>query len=202
MNPPRQIPPITQLIPILTIFALVTACAPQPELAFVTPPEVRQNLNPRAPLAAIVRFDARGAAEVQVTATPASEAADASDQEALELSFTQDPSGGLPILGLKPDREYRLVVRLKDADGNVVTAANAISYRTPSLPTGKGDFPPLETHVSVPSRMEPGVTFLSIRRRVPGRPHWLTPAQRRYSANWGTIVAVDAAGEVVWYYEA
>ncbi len=202
MSPPNHRSPVARLIPVLAIVALATACAPEPELAFVTPPQVEQNPNPRAPLAAIVRFKARGAAEVQVTATPASEGTEASGEGAVKLRFIQDPSGGLPVLGLKPGRDYRLDVSLTDADGNVVKAPNAISYRTPPLPVGKGDFPPLQTHVSVPGRMEPGITFLSIRRRVPGRPHWLTPAQRRYSAGWGMIVAVDAAGDVVWYYEA
>ena len=50
--------------------------------------------------------------------------------------------------------------------------------------------------------MEPGITFLSVRRRVPGRSHWLTPAQRQYIAGWGIIIALDPTGEVVWYYEA
>ena len=95
-----------------------------------------------------------------------------------------------------------MVVSVRDANGRSETAQQPLRFETPELPTGLGDFPPLSVLISKPDLMEPGITFLSVRRRVPGRPHWLTPAQREYSAGWGIIIALDAEGEIVWYYES
>ena len=178
---------------------LLAACQGQKEgaegsLRFVTEPEVIQNPNPRAPLAALVRFQAEGSAVAII------EVADG--ETTRRRTYSEAPEAGLPVLGLKPDRDYELAIAIEDSQGNRLQAPRKLRYRSPALPAGKGDFAPIELRVSQPERMEPGITFLSVRRRVPGRPHWLTPKQRRYSADWGLIVAVDAAGEPVWYYES
>jgi hypothetical protein len=43
---------------------------------------------------------------------------------------------------------------------------------------------------------------MTVRRRALGRPHTMTPAQRAFGTEWGLIVAVDAKGEVLWYYQS
>ena len=177
------------MIPI--VFVAIVGCTP--EGGFSSAPQIAQNPNSRVPLAAILTYDA---------GAPASTRIDVSDgDERWTIELNDDPTEGLTIVGLKPARTYELTVTATLENGETLTAA-PLSYETPPLPPGLGDFPPLDVKVSKPSEMEPGVTFLSIRRRVPGRPHWLTPAQRQYSAGWGIIVALDPEGEVIWYYEA
>ena len=162
---------------------------------FTADPTIVQNPNPRVPLAAVLTFS---------TESPVVTVVRVSDNDhSWEIQFdeTHDPSAGLPILGLRPARGYELEVTVRDAEGNVVTS-DPIEYETPPLPPGLGDFAPLDVKISEPELMEPGFMFLSVRRRFQGRNQWITPKQRAYFTNWGLIVAVDAAGEVVWYYES
>jgi hypothetical protein len=173
------------------IFGLVAAC--DSGSGFIAEPVITKNPNPRVPLAAILTYDAGAPATTRVDVT--------SGDEAWTIEFDEDATAGLPLVGLKPARSYDFNVTATLEDGTSLIAER-LSYRTPPLPPGLGDFPPIKVNVAKPSEMEPGVTFLSIRRRVPGRPHWLTPAQRRYSTEWGVIVAVDPEGDVIWYYES
>lgn len=32
--------------------------------------------------------------------------------------------------------------------------------------------------------------------------HWLTDKQREFSTDWGMLAALDAHGEVIWYYRS
>jgi len=173
------------------LISVIAAC--NQDSGFLSAPEIRQNPNPRVPLAAVLTYDAGSSTTTKI------EVSGGEDKWIIELD--DDPTQGLPIVGLKPATAYRFVVTAIRENGDTLTAP-PLSYETPALPPGLGDFPPLDVKTTKPSEMEPGVTFLSIRRRVPGRPHWLTPAQRRYSAGWGIIVALDPYGDVIWYYEA
>ena len=179
-----------------TFFAAVlVACEAANHFSFTDAPSIVQNPTPRVPLAAILTFS---------TETPVATTVQISDGDnSWEISFndTEDPSSGLPILGMKPDREHELEVNIQDSEGNVAKS-ELLRYKTPPLPTGLGDFAPLDVKVSQPDLMEPGLMFLSVRRRFQGRNQWITPKQRAYFTNWGLIVAVDSSGEVVWYYES
>lgn len=184
----------------LILAGLIVSCtpesSPEPEpsaSAFVTAPQIRQNPNPRVPLAAILSFDAGTTVATTVDISH--------DGDVWRVNFDADPTAGLPILGLKAGRTYELNVVATDDNGNELVAG-PLTYTSPSLPAGLGDFPPINPKISRPEEMEPGITFLSVRRRIPGRSHWLTPAQRQYIAGWGIIIALDQTGEVVWYYEA
>lgn len=90
----------------------------------------------------------------------------------------------LPVLGLKPGREYTLTATAH-ADGETLAAA-PLQFRTQALPS---DFPTLQVVTSELSRMEPGVTLCTVLR-------W---EQNAASLNVGWFIALDAAGEVVWY---
>lgn len=90
----------------------------------------------------------------------------------------------LPVVGLKPDREYQLTVLLSAAAGMV--ASPPLSVRTPPLPA---DFPALQLVSADRDRMEPGLTLFSVLR-------WEDDAA---SVSVGWFLMVDDAGEVVWY---
>jgi len=162
-------------------------------LEFTSPPRVEQNPNPRVPLVAVLHFETDQAVSTTVQID------DFDGRRNIQFDTSTNPETGLPILGMKPGRQHRITVVIENADGRSLASA-PIKYQTPDLPPGLSNFPPITVHVSKPEKMEPGVTFLSVRRRAPVRSHWMTPKQREFSTKWGVIVAVDAKGEVVWYY--
>ena len=94
----------------------------------------------------------------------------------------------VPILGMRPGRTHTVRVVVTDEDGRTSTS-EGLEISTDPLPD---DFPPIDVRVSEPDRMEPGVTLF----------------EPIYRGEGGTereahlLVAVDAAGEVVWYYKA
>lgn len=87
----------------------------------------------------------------------------------------------LMLLGLRPNRTHRVDVIFETMDGSSVSAAN-FSVTTEPLPHW---VPPIETPVSQPERMEPGVTFFSA---------W----NFNYEAEAFTV-ALDPAGDVIWF---
>jgi arylsulfate sulfotransferase len=87
----------------------------------------------------------------------------------------------IPLLGLRPDTRYTVDVNVGDRTGSTV-------FTTGTLPE---DMPPIET-VSIPERMEPGLTLFNV---IP-----LGGPTADDATEDGYILAVDATGEVVWYY--
>ncbi len=162
-------------------------------LAFTESPAVFQNPNPTVPLAAVLHFSANRAVQTTI------ELVDGDRQ--WSITFDQNPSEGLPIVGMRPDRTHKLTVSIQDADGNVVQAPETLTYTTPPLPTDELEFPPLRCTVSQPDRMEPGITLTSIRRRRFGQLTELTKAERNFLLFFGLLVALDSEGEVVWYHK-
>ncbi len=98
-----------------------------------------------------------------------------------------DVDHSLLVLGLRPDRTHAVIVTATDAAGNA-SASAPITIVTDPLPD---DFPPFVVTVSDPERSEPGVTLFALRR-------W--PDGGLFDDTYGLIVALDAAGEVVWYH--
>jgi len=156
---------------------------------FVRPPEVLPNRNPRAPLAAVLKFTADRPVETVLTIS------DGTHSSRLVHGFSRSPEKGLAVAGMRPARKHTISVVIRDKSGKQAKAPNLLEYTTPPLPTAEGDFPPIRIRAPLRDKMEPGVTVVSVRRQAPGRPD--NPASTRF----GMILAVDAAGEPVWYYQ-
>ena len=92
------------------------------------------------------------------------------------------------VLGLRPAQTHQIVFVAADEAGNSARSST-LEITTPPLPN---DFPPLTVARSEPDRMEPGVTLFSVYRRTEVDP----------GTNFGLLLAVNAAGEVVWYYRS
>ena len=92
------------------------------------------------------------------------------------------------VLGLQSDQTYQIVLVATDEAGNEVRSSPH-EMTTPALPS---DFPPVDAVQSEPDRMEPGVTLFSVFRRTEDDP----------GTDFGLILAVNGAGEVVWYYRS
>ncbi|MCP5112589.1 MAG: aryl-sulfate sulfotransferase [bacterium] len=168
------------------IVLLVSGCGDITAPEFTSAPIISPNPNPSAPLAAVVRF---AAAELVHTTLSISDGTHSWD---IEFDATHNPADGLAIVGMRPDRRHEVRVAIHDNDGNTRDASEPLSYKTPPLPDGPGEFPPLDITTRLADRMEPGITLFSPRRQRPG--------SLRFGQSFGMLVAVDAAGEVVWYY--
>lgn len=90
----------------------------------------------------------------------------------------------LPVLGLKSARQYTLTVTAKSGSSDL--QSDPLKFRTPPLPD---DFPTIKVIKADPSRMEPGITMCTV-------PRWENSFA---SLDIGWFIALDAAGEVVWY---
>lgn len=103
------------------------------------------------------------------------------------ISFVEEGTGfTLPVLGLRADTDYTLTVTATNGSG-LETASEARDYTTGPLP--EDVFSPMETLVSRPDKMQAGVTVYSTMVL------WFPLTFVK-----GLIVAVDEAGEVIWYH--
>ncbi len=166
------------------------------DVNFTDAPQWVSNPSGRVPLAAAIQFRSN---EKLHTAIAISDG-----QNTWEAVFDANVSDNgyyeIPIIGMRPgrDHEITLVVSSDENDDFVRT----FSHTTPQLPDNPLAIPPVDIIVSQPDLMEPGVVFLSVRRRALGRPHWLTPKQRVFTREWGMLIALDERGDLVWYYES
>ena len=162
-------------------------------IAFTTKPTLNQNPNTAIPLAAVLSFETNVATETVVTLS--------SDSHQFDLRFSAETIHHHAIVGMKPARAYQLRVTIQ-RDEKFVEYPLALSFTTPPLPEDLINFPPLLVETCLPDKMEPGLTLIFARRRVPGEPTALTREQRAFMMNFGLIIALDTVGDVVWYYES
>lgn len=87
------------------------------------------------------------------------------------------------ILGLRAEQDYAIEVVVHNDMGTEVR--DAFQHTTDPLPE---PFVPLEFVASDPQRMQPGITLFD------------STAREGFASRGGFLVAVDAHGEVVWYY--
>jgi arylsulfate sulfotransferase len=153
---------------------------PPPTIASVS---FTPNDNPRVPLAAVLGF----ATDRPVRASVVLD--DGERPVTLDRWPDLATAHELQLLGFHPDRDYEIRVRLIDADG-VASEGPVQHWTTPPLPDS---FPPMHVTVSRPERMEPGVTLLPLQR-------W--PGRGNHDQEFTALVALDAHGEVVWFYDA
>ncbi len=152
-----------------------------------SPPEIEDfeldpRPNDRVPLAAQITFR---------TNRPTTVALEFDDGE---RRWTVDIGGGattnhvVPILGMRPDRTH-VVRAVVTGENGVTNASEPFEVTTDPLPD---DFPPLDVRVSLPDRMEPGITMLEPTYQ----------SEDGSERDYHLLVAVDEAGDVVWYYKA
>jgi arylsulfate sulfotransferase len=181
-------PPRLAALP-LAAALVCSACGGGP--SFTVEPTVAPNPNPAVPLAAVVTFQA---------SEPVATTLSVSDEThfwELEYDASHDPSKGLPVLGMRPNRKHQISVAVRNAQGAERSSA-PLDFTTPPLPEVGVDFPPIEVVVSKPEKMEPGVTLFNPRRRKVGRGQEIAD----FNAAFGMLMALDSAGEPVWYYRS
>jgi hypothetical protein len=180
----------------IRVFLIALAFFAQPVLAqpvFEQAPELKANPNPRAPLAAVLTFKASGPVTTAVSID------DGLAQKTLNFGPHLDPTKGLPIVELAAGRQFNVTVQISDKSGTT-TSSKVLSFRTPALPTPGLEWPTLTTTLADGGVLEPGLRFISVRRRAPGRQSFQTKSQQEFARGWGLILALDAKGDVRWYY--
>jgi arylsulfate sulfotransferase len=168
-----------RLLALLFLLAAAVSCAAGPpavrgELAVVTP-------NESVPLARVVEFATNQPAVATVTVS------DGSREWTVPTPDTAQVEHSVPIVGLLPATTHTITVALRNEAGEASAAPATATFDTAPLPD---DFPPIEVEVSDPSRMEPGLTVFPVSR-------WYAGQQ---DVDFGLAVAVNARGEVVWFY--
>jgi hypothetical protein len=164
----------------LAVFALALAgCAGPPVAESVS---LVPGPNPNVPLVGVLTFTS----DRPVVSTLLIE--DGERQQ----TVTPDPEAKteheIPVLGLRPARTHTVTVTLRDSKGRESTLA-PLSIETPALPD---DTPPIAVTVRRPAAMEPGVTMFPVFR-------WESATED--DDEWGVAFAVDAEGEVVWFFK-
>ncbi|HUF71919.1 MAG TPA: aryl-sulfate sulfotransferase [Gammaproteobacteria bacterium] len=170
---------MTRFARLAAVLGLLSAagCSPSPPTVIGTP-VLLMNPSGRAPLAGLLMFRTDQRARATLTIR---------DDE--NNAVTATPNDGfdtlheLMVLGLRPGRNNTIEVSLETERGLAVPGPS-IDVETKPLP---GSVPPIDVRVSRPPRMEPGVTFL--------------PVFDSDVENVGFIVALDAQGDVIWYYD-
>ena len=145
---------------------------------------------PEAPLTANLHLDVDDAALAKVRIR---------QQDAVwTISFpVEAPSADYMLLGLMPDGEAEVTVQILN-EKDQETWPEPLHHTPRDVPVSPLEMPPLQTHASDPARMAGNFTFMTVRRRAPGRIPDMTPAQRRFTTQWGMIIAVDHRGRMRW----
>lgn len=147
---------------------------------FVGQPTIRPNPIERAPLIAIVDFEATQDVEAVIEVFE--------DQRSWEQPWQSSPTRkhSIAVMGLRPGREHSIRVRIRVPGTDREEISGPMQFQTPEVPSS---FPPLKTLISQPEKMEPGVTLFALNL-------WRESVSM---LDYGYIIAVNEAGEVVWF---
>ena len=180
----------------ITAIGSMTACSHSVASPhFNSAPELSPNPNERAPLVALLDFDAPDAVRTVVTLD------DGNRQWDIEFDGTPGDEP-LPIIGMRAGKRHRFTVTIFDADNNATPWDGELFFQTPPLPTDRYVMPHYAVRVADEDRMEPGITVLSLRRALSVRPQDRTKGQQAFVEGYGLLLAIDNEGEVVWFYQS
>ncbi len=168
------------IFPVFVSEASTTSNDDSKESIFVTAPTVRPNPVKRAPLICIVDFE---------TKKPMRCVVDVSDgsrrwQQSAENFAT---SHSIVVMGLVADRVHQIRLTLRSDSGDE-ESFGPLEFKTQPLPV---NFPPLQTLIAEPDRMEPGIRLFAVN-------NWTDDVS---ALDYGFLIAVDTSGQVVWYCE-
>jgi arylsulfate sulfotransferase len=163
----------------LAVAALANACAGPPVAQDVV---LVPNPNPRAPLAGILTFTS------DRPVVPSLLIEDGEHSETVVPDDEARTEHEVLVLGLRPGRSHTVTVTLRDARGRE-SVLEPLEIETPPLPE---DFPPFVVTQRRPAAMEPGLTVMPVFR-------WIDAGKD--DKEWGVAAAIDAEGDVRWYYK-
>ena len=164
------------LLFLTTTTAFIAACGSPPAIQMI---ELTQRPSQTVPLAALITLQTDQPTTVSI------ELSDGVHTWNVDQNTELASRHEVPLLGMRPNRTHTVTVQVIDARGRVAPSL-PFEITTPPLPE---NFPPIETRISEPDLMEPGFTMFDTTYRGAEGPD-----------DYGPLVIVDEAGEVVWYY--
>ena len=172
----------------LNRFALMAALGILTLLSCAGPPvatnvQLVPNPNKNAPLAGILTFNTDRPVSTTITID------DGMTQQIVQPDDSLKTDHEVLVLGLKPGKLHQITATLKDKNGRELVL-DSLTIETPPMPD---DFPSLELVQEKTGEMEPGITMFTVFR-------WKEPFDD--DSDWGYAIAVNEAGEVVWYLKA
>ncbi len=176
---------MTRIVFLLVFTGIIFTVCSQDNLQFISTPVIESNPNKSVVLAGILKFKTNKPVSTKLELT--------SENHSFTLSYDDnyDPSKGLPIIGMKPDRSYAINLMVQSAKETLVYKGNLL-IKTPALPSDPIEFPRFKVTTCEKESLEPGFTLLNPRRRISG--------QTGFNVNFGLLVVIDNMGEVIWYY--
>jgi len=159
---------------------LVAGCARPP--AITSALNLDMNPSGRTPLAGLLTFTTDQPVRATLTISDGDDSSTVTPSDALSTEHE------LMVLGLRPGRLNTIEVSIENGRGEAGESGH-LEVQTEPLPDY---FPPIDVTLSRPARMEPGITLLPLTREIN-----LVSDQE-----FGLFVALDASGDVLWYYDA
>ncbi|WP_353570427.1 aryl-sulfate sulfotransferase [Candidatus Albibeggiatoa sp. nov. BB20] len=164
------------------------------ELIFTSTPQIVPNPNPAVPLAALLRFQTNKPVQTHIQITLGD------NHRIIEYPATASPQQDLTLIGFNAGQKHQVNITVSDPE-TATSITKQLTFNAPKLPTAIEAFPIIETKRLSNVAMEAGITLFNPRRRIPVS---ATNAERanNFGRKFGLLVAVDEAGDVIWYYQA
>jgi len=167
-------------LPLLAALSIAGCSHDKPASPLFRDVKIEANPNPTVPLAAVVHISTNEPTSVTMDIVGA---AIPTHVEFRERRMAQS----FPIVGLAPGKTNSITITVENE--SKIKESKTLTFQADPLPP---DFPPLEVNVSEPSAMEPGLTLFNV---FQWHPHFFGVVVPD-----GWLIAVNAAGEVVWYH--
>ncbi len=175
-QPARRIGPL----PFLAALSIAGCSHDEPALPLLRSATIEPNTNPTVPLAAIIHVSTNELASVTIDIVGAAIPTHAEFHERRRFQ-------SIPIVGLAPGKMNSITITVENQ--SKVKESKTLTFRADALPP---DFPPIQVNRSEPKAMEPGLTLFNVFQWHPQLIGVVVPQ--------GWLIAVNAAGEVVWYH--
>ncbi|MCZ6672253.1 MAG: aryl-sulfate sulfotransferase [Verrucomicrobia bacterium] len=180
--------------PSLLLILLLSGSTIWSSPTFRSSPSLVPNSNPAAPQAGVLTFKASGPVTTKIIGS--------TDGHRFVLKYgpDRDPTKGLAVVGMRPDRTYTVTVHISDASGQE-TFNGPLTISTPTLPNRPELMPRIEVEIYAPEAMAEGFTLFNPRRVIPILVEDKKSAESEFNSSFGMLAVVDAEGEVIWYYQ-
>lgn len=149
-------------------------------------PSIVINDNPAAPLTAILEMETQTRLDSVVIKL-------ASSDHSFEISTPYRSK--MDIIGLTPNNRYDVEMQFY-ANGTMLASIDDRRITTPQLPDNPALMPRIEVVKMDQKRIEPGYVLFNPRRDAPRTSF----TDDKFNQSYGMLMAIDAAGNVVWYY--
>ncbi len=178
----------------------LSSISPAPEkLEFLNPPTWVQNPNRAVPNAGWLSFSLPlqstrkslpGNVQIEISYSQGKSTLRKRLTEFEDSSLVANEQAySIPLLDLKPEIQYTVTISLVHDGGQTELQSEPLQIETEPLPD---IFPEFDVRLSMPQRMEAGLTLFNLIRWKKNKP----------DTDFGAIVALDANGRVRWFYQA